>query len=97
MSRIRKSAQGKPCLLRIPGVCSGDWSTTVHCHVRRCGSGGMGKKPPDIIGIRACHTCHDWLDRRGFVRDDEADRDTWIADGMVRTLMALVAEGVIPG
>jgi hypothetical protein len=93
MSRIRRSAQGKPCQLRVPGVCNGDWSTTVHAHVRRAGVGGMGLKPPDLCGVRACHACHDWLDRRN--QSDDELRDTYILEGMIRTIDALLSEGVV--
>lgn len=51
-------------------------------------------KPNDLIGIRACHTCHDWLDRRDG-GDPDQDRYGLILAGLIRTLDALVTEGII--
>lgn len=95
--KIRESARGKPCLLRVPGVCRGRTETTVHAHLRRAGLGGVGMKPVDVAGIRCCYECHDWLDgRRG--RDPEHDEhaETWVLQGLLRTLRALVDEGILP-
>lgn len=87
---LRKFAQGKPCQLRIVGVCNFDPETTVLAHIRRGGVAGMGQKPPDICGIHACSNCHDWLDSRRPRTIDGAD--TYILEGLVRTL-AVVAKG----
>ena len=65
MLNLRKAARGRPCCLRVPGVCkdSPEHSTVVLCHLRRPGD-GMGIKPPDTRAVLGCHACHDWLDRR---------------------------------
>lgn len=36
---MRNSAQGQPCLVRIPGVCNHDHATVVLAHIN---GGGMG-------------------------------------------------------
>ena len=87
---LREFARGKPCQLRIPGVCSFDPATTVLAHIRRGGIGGTGMKPPDICGVHACNRCHDVID--GRVPHPKADLDTYILEGLVRTL-AVVAKG----
>lgn len=94
--KIRRSAQGKPCLLRIPGVCQGGTETTVHAHLRMAGGGGIGQKPVDYAGVRACHPCHDWLDRRNRAADLDAFSELYVLEGLLRTLAALDSEGIIP-
>lgn len=61
---VREFARGQECTLLIPGVCNGDWSTTVHCHLRMFGLQGVNQKPDDIHGIHACSACHRVLDNR---------------------------------
>ncbi len=95
-NRIRRSAKGKPCLLRIPLVCQNRTETTIHAHVRLAGSGGVGSKPVDYAGIRACFECHEWLDRRNRGIDVEEFADLFVLEGLLRTLAALEDEGVIP-
>ena len=94
-TKIRKSAKGSACLLRVPNVCTHDRATVVHCHVRHAGAGGIGLKPNDLIGIRACHACHDWLDQRSGNQLHFEHRAEIILGGLIRTLDALVREGII--
>ncbi len=92
---IRDSAKGAPCLLRVPHVCRNERDTVVHCHVRLFGSAGVGLKPNDLIGVRACYHCHDWLDDRTGSRIHFDMKEQIILGGLIRTLDALVREGVI--
>ena len=62
MTDLRKLAEGKDCLLRIPGVCCRDSTTVVLCHIK-CGWCGS-LKPPDIVGVWGCWACHDVIDGR---------------------------------
>jgi hypothetical protein len=55
---LRKLARGKPCMVRIPGVCNHNPETTVLAHIRRGGVAGVGQKPPDTCGVWACSNCH---------------------------------------
>ena len=70
---IRKSAKGKPCLIRLPG-CDGGGETTVLCHYRLAGYCGTGIKPPDEFGAHGCFSCHQIVDGRaplpyGYTRE----------------------------
>lgn len=65
MTPIRRSARGEACTLLIPGVCTGDTSTTVLCHSNRLEDGkGLGLKAPDTEACYGCSACHDVLDGR---------------------------------
>jgi hypothetical protein len=63
-SHLREMAQGRPCLLAVPGVCCGDWSTTVCCHSNLSihGKGGA-RKAEDFFSAWGCVSCHRWLDQ----------------------------------
>ena len=71
MSKIRKSARGQECQVRLPGICNGNPETTVLAHYRMAGMCGMGIKPPDFMGAYACSACHDEIDRRTRHLDTE--------------------------
>lgn len=92
---IRDSAKGAPCLLRVPNVCQRYRDTVVHCHLRMNLVAGMGMKPNDLLGIRACFACHDWLDSRSGSQIHWEIRESIILAGLMRTLEALVDEGIV--
>lgn len=69
-AKYRDAAKGQPCTMRLPGVCNGDWSTTVLAH--RNGA-GMGMKASDHDAADMCHACHDFYDKRKW------NLDAWIA------------------
>jgi len=86
MRPLQKLARGQPCLVRIPGVCNGNPETTVLAHIRRQNVGGMGLKPPDLIGAWACSDCHDVIDGRQKSPYNSTDIARFEAEGLVRTL-----------
>lgn len=55
--KIRESARGERCTLRVPGVCNGNRETTVFCHINSA-SKGAGTKSHDIHGFYGCYACH---------------------------------------
>lgn len=87
MTNLRKSARGKPCMVRLPG-CDGGGETTVLAHYRLLPYCGTGIKPPDELGAWCCARCHDVIDGRskriGLTR--EAARFAH-AEGVFRTWM----------
>ena len=95
MTYLRKQAQDRPCMVRLPGICNHDKSTTVLAHIRLPGISGMGMKSPDLIGAWACSSCHDTIDRRA---NTDLDRDfVRLAhlEGMARTINELCKEGLL--
>lgn len=93
--KLRESARGARCTLRIPGVCGGDTETTVLAHPP-VANGGMGAKGSDLEGAFACWRCHDVLDARVkssisrqeifecFIRGSAETRAIWIQTGLVK-------------
>lgn len=94
MSKIRKSAQGKPCEVRLPRVCNGNPETVVAAHIRIPGVCGVGMKPSDLLTVRACSACHDEIDRRTRVLLAETVK-AYTLDGLCRTLVQYEREGLI--
>ena len=95
MSKLRKSAEGEDCTVRIYGKCNFDPRTTVLCHLRIFGHGGMGLKPPDLVAVYACNNCHDCIDGRD--RDDafEYERDRTLLRALIETHLKMHSKGVI--
>lgn len=60
--KLKDSAKGKDCTLRLIGTCNGNSETTVLCHVGR--RRGTAIKSGDNMAIYACSSCHDAIDGR---------------------------------
>lgn len=90
MTNLRKLAQGKPCQIRLTGVCNHDAKTTVLAHVRLTGISGMGIKAPDLLGAWACSSCHAYVDR---YHDKSTKADFY--EGVMRTQAALIKKGML--
>ena len=64
-TKIRESARGEECTIRLPGVCNFNRETTVLCHSNQLSDGkGMGLKAPDHCAAYGCSACHDVVDGR---------------------------------
>jgi len=101
--KLRKSARGQPCSLRIasfiPGHSCASDETTVLAHLPVNGK-GTGTKVSDLGAVYACAHCHDLLDRRD-------NRTDWIiehypmayharmANALTETHARMVEEGLI--
>jgi len=92
MSKIRKSAQGEGCLVRVPLVCNGDSSTVVLAHL---GGAGMGMKHLDIHGAYCCSSCHDSIDRRVNTQWSKDELLIWHMEGIFRTQKILIEKGLL--
>ena len=75
MSALRRFAKGQGCALQIRGVCNGQRATTVLAHLRIANVAGVGQKPPDLVAVHACSSCHDVLDGRAKWPFDYEDAD----------------------
>lgn len=95
-TRIRKSAKGKDCLLRLPGVCNHNPETVVAAHIRIAGLCGIGLKPSDLLTVRACDSCHGVMD--GRIKADHISADDltlYIHEAHCRTLDVYHREGLV--
>lgn len=90
--KIRNSARGQDCALRIPGVCNFNPETTVLAHVGR--NRGMSIKCHDTMAVYACSSCHDQIDGRSSVLD-VGTKARYILDALEETQTKLLEQGLI--
>jgi|GEM_PF-1215044 len=96
MSKITESARGKPCQIRIVGVCSHDESTTVYVHYRRLYlAAGIGLAPSDLFGAYACAACQAAVEGRLKTNMSQGDLDQLHMTGVFRTQHLLLNLGLI--
>jgi hypothetical protein len=67
----------------------------VHCHYRVMDISGAGLKSPDWLGAFGCYRCHAIVDGQVNSTYSDAERRLMLAEGMARTLLILINEGVI--
>jgi hypothetical protein len=92
---LRGYAEGKPCMIRLPGFCTHDPDTTVLAHERQAGITGGSQKAPDLLGAWGCHICHGIVD--GKIKTD-LDRDfvrVCFLEAVIRTQYQLIREGLV--
>ena len=93
--KLRDSARGRDCELRLIGSCNGNNETTVLCHIGR--DRGTAIKCNDTMAVFACSSCHDVIDGRVSydakanpnIEDDklralEATQAHWINEGLLK-------------
>lgn len=97
MSKIRKSANGKECLVRLPDICNFNPETTVAAHIRIAGLAGIGMKPSDLLTVRACSNCHDAIDGRSKSGIGSWEMTEYVHEAHCRTLVEYEREGLIRG
>ena len=85
--KIRASAKGENCTLRVPVVCNNNPETTVFAHLNSPFK-GIGNKSPDLFGVYACSGCHTLLDKNGVSYEDQLR-------AMQETQMKLFQKGLI--
>lgn len=91
MPNLRRLARGQACLVRIPGHCNRNRSTTVLAHYRLAGYSGIGTKPDDFSwGAWCCSSCHDVVDGRVKTEHDRCTIRLMHAEGVLRTQARLV-------
>lgn len=90
--KIRNSARGQECQVRMPDVCNRNNETVILAHVGK--GAGMGQKCDDIHATYACSACHDVIDGRVRIGDPRINR-LYAYEAMVRTQKLLLEQGLI--
>lgn len=95
MSKITRSANGKRCQIRLPGVCTD--RNVVWCHaIGQAAGKGIGMKVPDLLGAYGCQECHDVYDRRVFVKHlNRMEIELAFYEGVMRSQRILIDDGVV--
>lgn len=92
MSKIRKSAKGQDCQVRLNGICNHNPETVVLAHLN---GAGMAMKHDDIHGAFCCSACHDAIDRRTNTMLDRDFIRIAHLEGVIRTQKILISMGLI--
>jgi len=92
--QIRDSAAGEPCTFQIPGVCNGNWSTTVLCHLPD-ESHGWARKADDLSSGFGCSACHDVIDGRVPHQFEPGENDWYMRRANIRTLRRMRDLGLL--
>lgn len=92
MSKIRKSARGKACQVRLPGICNFDPETTVLAHLNGY---GMGGKHHDFLGAYCCSSCHAVIDGHQSSCLDAETIKVYHYEGIFRTQQFLYNQKLI--
>jgi hypothetical protein len=96
MSKIRESANGMPCQIRLPNICNHDPATTVWAHANGSAAGkGIGMKAHDLLGAYSCSACHDVFDRRRPTDMPRYEVELAFHEGHQRSLLILIEKGII--
>lgn len=90
--KLRNSARGQDCTVRIPGVCNFDPATTVLAHIN---GGGMGMKNENYLGSFTCSACHDMIDGRAKSSFSKEQVKLWHWEGVERTWAIWIKMGLI--
>lgn len=90
--KLRDSARGRECQVRIPNICNFNPETTVLCHLN---GGGTGTKKSDAFASFACSSCHDVLDSRVKTDVDRWMIELWHRQGVERTQQIWLDEGLV--
>jgi len=92
MSKLRKSAKGRECQVRLPTFCNFNTETTVLAHL---GGAGMARKHEDLFASFSCSGCHDALDGRVKTHLTKDDLKLAHMEGMQRTQQIWLDEGLV--
>lgn len=93
MSKIRKSAKGEECTLRLIGICNGNSETTVFCHIGKIR--GMGIKCSDNFGVYGCSACHRVIDGQDKDNGMNPNLDADKLRGLEETQLKLIEKGLL--
>ena len=90
--KYTKSARGQMCQVRLPGSCNHNPETTVLAHLN---GAGMGIKHLNIHAAYTCSGCHSVID--GHVKSEwtQDQLKRWHLEGVIRTQIIMVKEGVL--
>ncbi|TDF41921.1 DUF1364 domain-containing protein [Alteromonadaceae bacterium M269] len=92
-TKLRNSARGQECQLRIPGICNHNPETTVLAHVGE--DSGMGMKASDLEAAFGCSACHDAIDGKVKTGFSKTELDLFACRGAERTRKLWVSSDLI--
>lgn len=96
MTKIRESARGQDCTVRLPGICTFDPEKTIWSHARWGRAGrGKGIKAIDLAGSYACTACDAAYDGQLKTPYSRDEIDLAWCMGHFESLKILVEKGLV--
>ena len=92
-NKIKKSARGEECQVRLPSICNFNPETTIPAHVGS--NGGMGSKVSDIHIAYCCSSCHDEIDGKTLIMKNREQVELYSWHGVQRTQEILLSKYLI--
>ena len=92
MSILRESAKGQECMIRLPGICNFNPSTTVLCHLN---GAGMAIKHDDLHAAFGCSNCHAAVDGRALHNYSADQIRLMFLEAIIRTQIWWLQHGYI--
>lgn len=92
MSKLRKSARGQECQIRLPGICNHNSETVVLAHLN---GAGIGTKQADLFGAYSCSRCHSVIDGEKQKHWTPETIKLWHLEGIIRTQQIMLDQGLI--
>jgi hypothetical protein len=85
--KVRKSAEGESCTMRLVGICDRDPKNVSLCHVNSFRK-GVGNKSHDIHAYYGCNSCHaeetaNRVDASDILRAMMETQDRMIQKGLI--------------
>jgi hypothetical protein len=90
--KLRNSAKGQDCQVRIPGICNFNNETTIPAHIAK---GGTGQKSADLFIAYCCSDCHAAIDGQTRTEYTYDELRLMAYEGMVRTQQIGLSIGLI--
>ncbi len=92
-TKIRESAKGESCSLRLSPNCTDEYGAVVLCHVGR--NIGIAIKCGDNMAVYACNHCHDIIDGRSKSGFGKLELDSEKLRALEETQIKLIAKGLM--
>jgi len=97
-TKVLRSAKGRTCTARFPGICNNNLETTVWAHLNGATFGkGMGIKAHDVLGFHACSDCHAYYDVGHGTKAwlDDATFLECVLSAVCETYVRLIVAGIV--
>ena len=92
-SKIRESAKGESCSLRLHPKCTDEFGAVVLCHIGK--SRGMGIKCGDHFAVYGCNHCHDVIDNRVYTEFSAIELEREKLRALEETQLKLINKGLL--
>ena len=92
-SKLRESAKGEQCSLRLSPRCTDEYGAVVLCHIGR--NRGIATKCNDLHSVYGCNHCHDIIDGRVKSQFSKLEIEAEKLRAQEETQLKFIAKGLM--